>query len=350
MGKDLGVGVHQSYKEEAHKGCDLLFRVKIKGRSNLVDDIPLHMSIKIFKNQSEFSLKELSDRVEELGICSPDPKDLTFEPIIFEAERTKLKYYMLKVHGMNKKFKELYNKYSNVGNVYKNFMMHITIDKELYDDAKKNGIKPEDIEFSHLILEAGAGNTVKDFGKSESLEKGLKHIGAAVAVAGAMLSGPSVDHGKPANPPKVSQNAPYSRQRMLNTIASVESQHGKYRNHAAAGGVHLGERAIGKYGLMPMTIRETISMHPDLKRKHAQATKLRGDDMRRYVEDNPGLEDAIANKHIQRLEHHFGSNVSQLGYAWLNGIGGTYKAQKENRNIEDHWHVKKIKDAWTKEK
>lgn len=320
----------------------------------LTDRIPLHMSIKIFKSPSEYDIKELAQCIKDLGVRKPDPKELKFEPIIFTSEKTGLEFFMLKIGNVDPSYEKLYNEYNDVGNVYKKFFTHVTIDKDLYDDVKKNGLKPEDVEFSNLIMEHGANNTVKDFGKSEDLEKGLKHVGAAIGIASALASTP-VRESSTANAmtmpkPQVQMQSPYSSQRMLNTIASVESQHGKMTNHKPLSGIHAGESAIGKYALTPNVIRETIHMNRDLKGKHGKALNLRGDDMRRYMEDNPGLEDAVAGKHLQRLEHHFGQDPAKLGYAWLEGIRGTYKADKDKKNIKDHWHAKKIVEAYGKEK
>ena len=354
MGIDKGVGVHQSYKDEAAKGCDVLFHVSIKGRHMLADDIPLHMSIKIFKSLDEFDLDELKEYVKKNDISSPDPQCMIFKPIIFTSEHTGLKYYMLKIEGLPPKYKALYDKYDKVGNLYKQFMTHVTIDKEIYEDIKENGITCDDVVFSHLVLEKGAGNTYHDFGKSEDLSKGIKHVAAAIGTAAAVMSSPV--HNAPkadAVPAHIAVHQPkvtYTSKRMLNTIAAVETQHGKNMQHKPVGGIHGGESAFGKYGLMPNTIRETIGMNRDLKQKYKQGLSLKGDDMRRYMEDNPGLEDAVAQKHLQRLEHHFGKDPAKLGYAWLEGIRGTYKADKAKTNINDHWHVKKINEAYGKEK
>ena len=138
---------------------------------------------------------------------------------------------------------------------------------------------------------------------------------------------------------------------MLNTIAAVESQKGKYTNHKQIkNGLSAGSSAYGKYGLTEPTIRDTISMHPELKQKHGKATKLKGNDLKNYLHDNPGLEDAIAEKHLSRLEHHFGRNPASIGHAWISGISGTNKALKQGQDINKHWHVMKINDAYSKEK
>lgn len=185
----------------------------------------------------------------------------------------------------------------------------------------------------------------RKFGKSEenmdTLAKGaLANIGAAAAMAVASTSSavPSVHHD-------------YSSDKMLNTIAQVESSGGKFTNHRQMNGpIHDGEHAFGKYGLTPSTIRETVRMNHDLKSKYGKAVALKGDDMHRFMQDNPGLEDKVAKTHLKRLEHHFGPSPEKIGYAWLNGITGTNKAAKENQNIGEHWHVKKIKEQYGKGK
>src|SRR5579864_4723648 len=130
----VGEGVGNTYREEAHKSFDVLFRVKIKGRVMLTEDIPLHMSLKIFKERKEFDVDEIARFAREHNVVSPDPKKLTFKAIIFNSERTKEDFYMLEVDGLGDQYKALYDEYDDVGNVYKRFFTHITIDKELYDD------------------------------------------------------------------------------------------------------------------------------------------------------------------------------------------------------------------------
>ena len=436
-------GVHKEYKENAKNGCDLLFRVTIRGRDKLVDDIPLHMSIKIFKGRKEFRFEDLLQYVNKNGINTPESEGLTFKPIIFTSESTKLKYYMLVIEGLDPKYKALYDHFDDVGNVYKKFMTHVTIDKAIYDDLKANPLNPEEIQFGHLMLEEGANNAIHTFYKSELLDKSdygpknlnlynhadnarrkesrtgevasigpnkavraaeptlsdraahqarldkqkskknpvkvfskkerkklgkkmgllaasegmmkgpIKNALAALRVAGAMAMPNSTKEAAPQvrEPAGMASVAsPYSSQRMLNTIAAVETENGKNLRHKPVGGMHGGESAFGKYGLMPATIRETIHMHRDLASKHGKAQNLRGDDMRRYMQDNPSLEDAVAQKHLQRLEHHFGQDPSKIGYAWLEGIRGGYKAQNNKQDISKHWHVRKINDAYSKGK
>lgn len=347
MKSDKGVGVPNDYKKEAHDKFDVLWKVRLKGRKFLVDDIPLHCSLRVFDKLDEKGKAEVKKQIEELGVHTPDPKDLKFKTTIFHSRHTHRDYYMLKIEGMSESCDKFFNHFKEgYGFSHPSFKAHITIDKELYDDINKEGLEPDEVEFDDLTIEAGAGNTIHHF---EELDKGLKHVGAALGVA-ASLAGSPTQAPKADKPPMVQQQNQYSAKRMLASIASVESSKGRNQNFPSVGGIHQGESAFGKYGLMPATIRETIHMNADLKQKHGKAVNLKGDDMRRYMADNPGLEDAVAAKHLQRLEHHFGQNPSKIGYAWLEGIRGTYRAEKNKKDIENHWHVKRVKEAYSKEK
>jgi hypothetical protein len=341
----IGEGVHNVYKERAAAGGDVLWYVTIKGQEELAPGIPLHMSLKVFMDKKELDLQEIKAKVKEFDIHRPDPSKLTFKTTIFTSERDGKEYYMLLIHGVDKAYSEFYESLKHCGTVYKKFMPHVTIDKGLYDKINEEGLKPEEVSFSTLSVEAGSGNTIHRFEKSEDLEKSVfRNLGVAAAMTGALAM------ASPASAP-TKDPVQYSRQKMLNAIASVESSGGKNVNHAAGGGpIHGAEHAYGKYGLMPETIRETIHMNPDLSAKYGKAARLKGNDLAHFMQDNKGLEDQVATKHLGRLEHHFGQNPPALGYAWLEGIKGTYAAQKQKKDIGSHWHAKKVTEAYSKEK
>lgn len=193
-------------------------------------------------------------------------------------------------------------------------------------------------------------------GKMEPLEKGaMKNAGIALGMAGALAgSANSASTPKPtANraPASIQQpTAPaYDHHKMLNTISQVESSGGKNTNHAIGGGpIHGNERAFGKYGLMPETIREVIKGNKDLKARYSKALALKGDVFNKYMADNKGLEDQIADRHLAHLEKHFGKDPDTLGYAWLEGIHGTHNAKDKGVDIKNHWHVRKIREAYGK--
>lgn len=180
---------------------------------------------------------------------------------------------------------------------------------------------------------------------SDSLEKSaLKH-----AVTGAAMLGASLAHSPSAAAPMHSEKPFYDHKTMLDTISDVESSGGQNTNHSAVGsGINRGSHAFGKYGLTPSLVKETIRMNPEMRTAHSKALALEGDTVNKYLQDNPGLEDKIADRHLSRLEHHFGNDPVSIGYSWLNGITGTNAAKNKGEDISGHWHVKKVKDAYTK--
>ena len=64
------------------------------------------------------------------------------------------------------------------------------------------------------------------------------------------------------------------------------------------------------------------------------------------MQDNPKLEHEIANRHLQRLEHHFGQNPNALSFAWNQGITGTNRALQQKHDIGSHPYVQKFKQAY----
>jgi hypothetical protein len=184
------------------------------------------------------------------------------------------------------------------------------------------------------------------------LEKGaLKNILTAGTMAATLASGHSTEPKAPSHGPlhpqvSASPNNSYSRQKMLNAISQVESSGGKNMNHKPTS---MGT-AYGKWAMMPDVIHDTIRLNPDLKRQHQKAMRLKGDNLTRYMQDNPKLEQEIVDKHLNRLEHHFGHNPEALAYSWNHGIVGTNKALKSKQNIAEHPYVQKFKQAYDKEK
>lgn len=124
----------------------------------------------------------------------------------------------------------------------------------------------------------------------------------------------------------------------LEAISEVESGGGKYLKHKPISeGLHKGSSAVGKYGLMPLTIKETEKSLADLSDQQ----------IKKKIAMNPELEDKIASKYYDRLREKLGTNDPEtIGYGWLQGISGAKKALNEGKDISDHWHVKKIREAY----
>jgi hypothetical protein len=185
----------------------------------------------------------------------------------------------------------------------------------------------------------------------EPLAKGIaQKLGTAAAMVGALSGHPNTSHAPNQPNPQVQQNA-YSRDRMLNAISQVESSGGQNKTHLPIPGqMHHGESAMGSFGITPVIARETIKMDPNLKRDHAKAAMLHGSDMEHYIQDNPGLERAIAVRHLNRLEHHFGQDPATIGFAWNQGISGAKQKIKSGVDPKKHWHGSKVLEAYNKGK
>ena len=183
--------------------------------------------------------------------------------------------------------------------------------------------------------------------KSEELEKGaLKNLLTAGAMGAALASAVPSEAKAPTlgslAPQATQSHEGYNRDKILNAISQVESSGGKNVTHKPT------ERgtAFGRFAIMPDVIHDTIRLNPDLKRQHQKALNLQGDDLHHYMQDNPKLEEQIANKHLQRLEHHFGHNPEAISFAWNQGILGANRALKAKHNISEHPYVQKFKHAY----
>lgn len=372
-----GTGVPESYKQRANAGGNVMWRAKVKGRKSLSTGIPLHVSLKTFDKPEDLPIDEIHQKVKELNIQRPDPNKLKYEATTHQSPKTGLTYYMLKLHNHDPAHEAFNAHFNGRGITHPKFMQHITIDKELHDQIQKEGLRPDEISFSPLMIEQGANNpthifpdaqshkdaeddvTPKRLGPHQTLEKSefmepleksaMKRFGMAAAAMGALSGYPKVAQAPQPSAQQMSaqQANQYSSKRMLNAMRQVESSGGKDINHAKATN---GQTAIGQYALMPDTIRDTVKMNPDLKRHHPRVLALQNKDMAHYLQDNPELEQQVAERHLSRLEHHFGHDPATLGYAWLNGVVGTNRDLKRGINPNTHWHAAKVVKAYNQGK
>lgn len=133
------------------------------------------------------------------------------------------------------------------------------------------------------------------------------------------------------------------KEKMLRTISSVESTGGTDYNHKKVeSGLNAGHTAAGEYGLMPLTTKDIVGMHPHLNQKYGHLLDMSPDQVKQELEKSPNMQREIAGAHVKRLAKIFGNDPAKIGYAWINGVQGTMRAIKNNVNIEDHWHTKKI--------
>lgn len=349
----------QAYAKLASTGFILAHPVKINGQEKRHDNgIPYHASVKFFDKESD-DQAHAHKAAAGLDHQSIDSKHVGLEPKILK-DRNGNDVYAIGLKGSHAdKLKEQHNKLSNFGHKENyEWNAHISVPKSVHDDIKSKRHKTAHdagIEFGHAELRRGP-KTIETYHpkmkKSEELEKGaLKTMLAAGSMAAALASPHTTDAKVPSHSPlhttvSASPNNGYTSQKMLNAISQVESSGGKNMNHKPTS---MGT-AYGRFAEMPDVIHDTIRLNPDLKRQHGKALRLQGDNLNRYMQDNKGLEDLIAQKHLGRLEHHFGHNPEVIAFGWNQGITGTNRALKSKQNISAHPYVQKFKHYYESEK
>lgn len=368
----------QAYKKLAEKGIMVAHPVSVMGQKQRPDNgISYHSTIKFF-NPDKDTASSIHGVAKNLNFVPPDPRKTRIEPGMFK-DRMGNDVYVIKLHGEHAdQIKNNNKKFDHMG--YKasfEFQPHVSVDKatwqKIVDSKAQNAYEagitfgPAELRQGHSVLATyhhkpaislsspGAPKEVNVEHRKlaasedikEDLQKGIiNQLTPIIGLAAAVVGGGSAQ-SIAVSPSEHSRDG-YTHEKMLRTISDVESSGGKFANHRMLGGMHGEERAYGKYGLTPHVIRETIKMHRDLS-GHKKASNLQGDDLHHYMQDNPGLEDQIASRHLRRLEHHFGQDPVKIGYGWLNGITGTYKAGRNKEDLDNHWHVLKIKKNFQRE-
>lgn len=108
----------------------------------------------------------------------------------------------------------------------------------------------------------------------------------------------------------------------LKTISKVESSGGKnFKHPTMKAGIHKGNAAIGRYGLMPNTVNEVLnrlkragSLTPDLEKlKELDAASLKS-----HLETNPHVEDQIAEALAQKVLDRQ-QDEEKAAYSWNQG-------------------------------
>jgi len=132
----------------------------------------------------------------------------------------------------------------------------------------------------------------------------------------------------------------------LNNISQIESSGGKNYNHdLIQKGIHTGHKAIGRYGLMPNTVNETLNrmrMSGTITPELAELNKLDPQTMKATLESNPGLEDqiaeALANRVLERQQ-----DEEKAAFSWHQGHNLTPE-QIDAKKYQEHDYVKKYNE------
>lgn len=131
------------------------------------------------------------------------------------------------------------------------------------------------------------------------------------------------------------------KRKHLNTIAFIESTNGKNINHKPVfNSTHNGDSAIGKYGLMPNTIKLILKKDKKLNKKYAFLANLNGYQIRKYFNQNRIVEEEFASALYDYYASKYDQRIEYISCAWHYGEG---KVVKTDDNIILHLpYVKRV--------
>ena len=336
----------EDMKSLASKGLLLGYPVTVQGKSHRSDGIAHHVTVKFFEGEHA-DPEKAHVAAMKLPFQNIDPSQTYVKPMVFPT-RFGTTVHVLGLYGPGvDHVSENHEALATMGPPDRfKFMPHVTVDKEVHEQASKmpNATAADlGIEFGEPELKLGP-EKLHSYGHKmkKSVKGALTALGMAAAVAGI----PSGVSNSELPPPSSAQTKQAIKNHLLTSIQQVESSNGKLTDHARIkSGKWEGQKAYGKYGLLPVTIKETIEKNKDLFRRHGKALSLSPDQMHSYMDNHPYLEDEIAGKHVDRLVNVFGNDIDSSAYAWLNGITGAIKAKEKGKDIKNHWYVKRIKAA-----
>jgi 8-oxo-dGTP pyrophosphatase MutT (NUDIX family)/GNAT superfamily N-acetyltransferase len=169
------------------------------------------------------------------------------------------------------------------------------------------------------LLEGGADV------EAEALDKSWKHMFAGAAAAAAISTSAMAG-----DVPKFNSDGLHEE---LMPIAKLESNYGKYTNHAphSKGEFHT---AVGSVGLKPITAHDEYMKTPWLQKVfpnlHDPAAFTQA------LKSNPALYNHIATVHWNHLKKLMGGDPAKTAYAWRWGQGAAAKTAPEIRAADPY--------------
>lgn len=132
--------------------------------------------------------------------------------------------------------------------------------------------------------------------------------------------------------------------KFLNNISQIESSGGKNQNHPEIkSGIHQGDKAIGRYGLMPNTVSEVLNRMKSagtLTPEMEELQKLDSKKLKEKMESNPELQDKVAESLADRVLTRQGDE-EKAAYSWHKGHN--LNPEKVKEDYENSDYVKKYK-------
>lgn len=169
---------------------------------------------------------------------------------------------------------------------------------------------------------------IEDDQFQKSIRGAIAGLGMLVLVPNAM-SGTHTVMAPTRTPQGVQSNSfvkPFGTQRedrFLGNISLLESSGGKNIQHGPVKhGPYRGERAIGKWGILPTTIQEILSRQKKLGTLRPEVAPLQSmnrDQMAVFLHRNPHIELHLARHLARHVLYRHGGNAAKAAYGWKYG-------------------------------
>jgi len=113
----------------------------------------------------------------------------------------------------------------------------------------------------------------------------------------------------------------------MRVIAKLESSSGKNLNHPVVKtGMHKGHQAAGRYGLMPLTIKDIVDRSPTLKTKYGYLLDLAPSEITEEINRDGELDKTLATHLWTKLRKTRCPNTA--AFAWYHGPHASVKNMK----------------------
>ncbi len=128
----------------------------------------------------------------------------------------------------------------------------------------------------------------------------------------------------------------------LNTTSMIESSGGKNLKHPLIKeGIHAGDRAIGKWALMPNTVKELVGrMGQDSDIAHYR--NMDNKQLHKELSNKPEHQEKIVTFLASKLHDKFGGDENKMAFAWNQGHNlSNEQLDSGKKDYMNHDYVKK---------
>lgn len=190
--------------------------------------------------------------------------------------------------------------------------------------------------------------------EGNDLNKGaVRNAAFALGMGASLLSTPTMPDPSVSTVQQQVVQQPFGHRHedaFLWNIKQIESSGGKDTAHKTMQhGIHRGESAVGRWGMMPKTVRDLTTRLKSLQRSTPETERLSTmgpDEMRSYLESRPEAELGLARFMARHLLQRHRGDEKRAAFSWLHGHN-LYPGDITDENL-NHDYVKRYEQFNTR--